>query len=303
MAFHPFRQVGLKLVSVGLAALLWWTVAGEPTVERNLRVPLQFQNLSESLQIVGEPPGGIDVRVRGSSGALGRLQPGEVVALLDLGAARPGFRMFNVFKEHVRAPFGVSVEQVMTPTVPLELERLVARVAPIMPSLEGDPAPGFVVGAVTSDPSTVEVLGPENRLPRVIEATTEPVSVEGATRPVQAVVTVGIADSTLQLREARTALVTVQIETGPLERAMTDIAVQPMNLPDGLEATLVPELVDVVVRGALDIVESLARDQVIASVDLTGLGRGEHRLPVAVAPVDGLEVVRAEPADVVVTIQ
>jgi hypothetical protein len=148
MAYHPFRHIGLKLVSLGLALLLWWTVAGDPTVERNMRVPLQFQNMSEALQIVGEPPSGIDVRVRGSSGTLSRLEQGDVVAVLDLASARPGLRMFNVFKEHVRGPFGVSVEQVLTPTVPLELEQLVVRVVPIMPLIEGEPAPGFVVGAM-----------------------------------------------------------------------------------------------------------------------------------------------------------
>ena len=32
----PFRHLGLKLTSVGLAVLLWMTVSGEETVERGL---------------------------------------------------------------------------------------------------------------------------------------------------------------------------------------------------------------------------------------------------------------------------
>ena len=36
----PFRHLGLKAVSVGLAALLWLVIAGEETVERGLRIPL-----------------------------------------------------------------------------------------------------------------------------------------------------------------------------------------------------------------------------------------------------------------------
>ena len=35
---HP----GLKVLSVGLAVLLWLIVAGEETVERGLRVPLEL---------------------------------------------------------------------------------------------------------------------------------------------------------------------------------------------------------------------------------------------------------------------
>ncbi len=303
MTFHPFRHIGLKLVSLGLAVLLWWTVAGEPTVERNLTVPLQFQNMSESLQFVGEPPDALEVRVRGSSGILSRLEPGDVVAVLDLESARPGFRMFNVFQEHVRAPFGVTVEQVLTPTVPLELERLVVRVVPIRPSIEGAPAPGFVVGSVTTDPENVEVLGPENRLPRIIEATTEPVSIEGATDFVQAVVAIGVTESDLQLRQALTATVSVEIVAGPLERTMRGVPVVGVNLDDGREVTLMPEVVSVTMRGRLDPLDDLIADVVLASVDLAGLEPGEHRLRVSVASIAELEFIRAEPSRILVRIR
>ena len=40
MAYHPFRHLGLKFVSIALAVLLWFIVAGEPIVQRTVRVPL-----------------------------------------------------------------------------------------------------------------------------------------------------------------------------------------------------------------------------------------------------------------------
>ena len=49
-------SLGLKVVSIALAALLWLAVAGEQTVERALRMPLEFTNLPSQLEIVGEPP-------------------------------------------------------------------------------------------------------------------------------------------------------------------------------------------------------------------------------------------------------
>ena len=55
-------------MSVALAALLWLVVAGEQTVERALRIPLEFTNMPAQLELVGEPPTVVDVRVRGSSG-------------------------------------------------------------------------------------------------------------------------------------------------------------------------------------------------------------------------------------------
>ena len=84
MAYIGFRHhFGLKFVSIALAALLWVAVSGEQTVERALRIPLEFTNLPAQLEVVGDAPTVIDVRVRGSSGALNRISTGE----LELGRA------------------------------------------------------------------------------------------------------------------------------------------------------------------------------------------------------------------------
>src|SRR5437868_11089257 len=95
MRYHPFRHYGHKGLAIALATLLWVTVAGEHVVERSLRVPLEFRNIPTQLEIVGSPPDNVDVRVRGSSALLSRVQPGEIVAMLDLSAARAGSRLFT----------------------------------------------------------------------------------------------------------------------------------------------------------------------------------------------------------------
>ena len=63
-------------------------VSGEETVERGLRVPLELQQLPAGLELLGESPTTVDVRVRGASGTLSRVAPGDIVAVLDLRSAR-----------------------------------------------------------------------------------------------------------------------------------------------------------------------------------------------------------------------
>ena len=123
-----------------------------------------------------------DVRVRGASGTLSRLSPGDIVAVLDLRGARAGERLFHLTPEQVRAPFGVEVVQVTPPTVAVVFETTASRSVPIKPAIEGKPAAGYMVGKITADPPTVEVVGPESAVRRVTEALTEPVSVAGAQR-------------------------------------------------------------------------------------------------------------------------
>jgi YbbR domain-containing protein len=211
MAYHPFRNLGLKLVALSLATLLWVAVGGQETAERYLPVPIEFQNVPAGLEIAGETPVSVNVRVRGSSGNLARMQLGEVLAVLDLRRVRPGTRLFHVSPEQVRTPYGVEVVEVSPSSFSLSVERSRVRDVPVVPDITGEPAPGYVKGKVTTEPATVQVAGPESRVRDVTGATTEPVSITGAAHLVQEQVAIGVPDAEVRLLGAREALVRVEI--------------------------------------------------------------------------------------------
>ena len=299
---RPFRHLGLKLLSVGLAVLLWMAVSGEQTVERGLRVSLELQQFPPGLEIQGEPLSTVDVRVRGASGTLGRLSPGDVVAVMDLRAARVGHRLFHLTPEQVRAPFGVEVVQVTPPTVALMFEKSATRQVPVVPAVDGKPAPGYVVGKASADPPTVEVVGPESAIERVTEALTEPVSVAGARERVRETVTVGLLDPALRLKSTRAAMVTVQVLPAPLERTVRDRPVHLRNLGSNLTAQAVPSVVAVGVRGSRELLNRLEPDDITAYVDLAGLGSGEYQLTGRADVSRDVGVTHVEPAAVQVRI-
>jgi YbbR domain-containing protein len=303
MRYNPFRNLGLKIVALALATVLWLTLAGEHIVERTLRVPLEFRNIPDALEIVGNAPDSVDVRLRGSSAALSRVQPGEIVAVIDLASARAGSRLFHIRADEVRAPYGVDVSQVVPATLALELEKSARRKVPVVPAIEGDPAPGFVVGKWIADPQTVEIVGPESRVRQVAEATTEPISVKDATSRVRDGVTIGVMDSSVRLAQAQSAQVVVEIWPAPVERQVNDVPVRYRNLGNGVRATLSPQHVRVTVRGAKDALAALRPDSVDAFVDLAGLGAGRYNLRVQVEPSENFGVVQTDPAVVSVTIR
>jgi YbbR domain-containing protein len=303
MRYRPFRYLGLKILAIALASLLWLTVAGEHIVERSLRVPLEFRNIPEALEIVGNTPDTVDVRLRGSSAVLSRVQPGEIVAVLDLSKARSGSRLFHLLNEEVRAPFGVDVSQVVPSTLALELEKSARRRIPVIPATEGEPAPGFVIGRSLADPATVEIVGPESHVRQVAEATTEPVIVKDARSRIRDSVTIGVLDSSVRLAQAQSANVTVEIWPAPVERRMPDVPVRWRNLGSGLRAQLSPQLVHVTVRGSKEPLAGLRSDSVQAFVDLAGLGAGRYNLRVQVDPAETFGVVAIDPAVVSVTIK
>lgn len=303
MSLYPFRHLGLKILAIALAALLWLIVAGDQLVERSLRVPLEFRNIPPALEIVGDPPTAVDVRLRGSSALLGRLEPRDIVAVLDLGSARAGSRMFHLRSDEVRAPYGVNVAQVVPGTLALDLEKSGRRTVPIVPALDGEPAPGFVIGRVTSEPATVEVAGPESRLKQLTGATTEPVDVTGSHARVRDAVTVGITDSAVRLVQAQNATVTVEVLPAPMERDLHGVPVRWRNLGTGLRAQLSPTLTRITVRGRREAVGDLRAGAIDAFVDLAGLGPGRYNLRVQVDPSQTFGVSAIDPAVVDVTIK
>jgi YbbR domain-containing protein len=301
MAYISFRHhLGLKFVSIALAALLWVAVAGEQTVERSLRIPLEFTNLPSQLEVVGDAPTVVDVRVRGSSGALNRIASGELVAVLDLRSARSGQRLFHLGGTDVRTPFGVDVVQVNPSTVSMLFEPSGSKTVPVVPTVEGEPADGFVVGTVTAEPPTVEVLGPISVLSKLTQAITEPVTVTDASAPLTETVNIGVADTSVRLRTPQTARVAVVVTPAPVEWSVGDIAVKPLNAQGRVQ--VVPGRVTAWVRGPR---EAMTSDGTMfdATVDVEGLKTGDFQLPVMVVAPQRVGVVRLEPAEVKVRVR
>jgi YbbR domain-containing protein len=301
-AIWPFRHLGLKLLSLVLALLLWMVVAGEEIVERGLRVPLELQQMPGSIEVLGDIPTTVDVRVRGGSSTLSRVGPGDVVAVLDLRSARAGRRLFPLTPDQVRVPFGVEVVQVTPSAVAMAFEASATREVPVVPSVDGRPAPGYVVGPMSADPKTVEVVGPETAVRRATEVLTEPVPVSGAKATLRQPVILGLLDPSLRLKSTRSAVVTVVIAPAPLERTLHNRPVHLRNLDASLQAEAQPAAVELTLRGNREALNRVDPDDIAAYIDLAGLGPGQYTLDVHAQSSPDAGVTRIDPASVQVRI-
>lgn len=278
MRYHPFAHFGLKVMSAALAVLLWMMVSAQrSSVERGLRIPLEVQNLPDNIEMVDPPQDTVDVRVRGAADVMGHLAPGDLVANIDLTSAQPA-------------------------SVAIRFELSATRVVSVEPSVEGEPAPGFIVGDITSQPQTVEVVGPESLLRHVTEAITEPVWVGGAKAAIRSTVPLGVAEQGVRLKATRNALVNVEILQAPDERILT-VPVRLRNLGTGLSALVVPPTVKVRTRGTKATIGKLKDGAVVAFVDLDGIGEGDYGLPVRLVPTPGLGIDQLDPTIVRIHVQ
>jgi YbbR domain-containing protein len=303
IARFVFGNVWLKLLSLGIALGLWMVVSGQETVERGLRVPLELTQVPAGLELLGDVPATVDVRVRGASGTLSRVAAGDVVAVLDLHTAQTGRRLFPLTPDQVRVPFGVEIMQVLPSAVTMAFEPSTSREVPIVPAVDGRPAPGYMIGPLSAEPRAVEVIGPESAVKRATEVVTEPVSVAGARAPVKQTVIIGLLDPALRLKSTRSAAVTVQIVPAPFERTFRNEPVHLRNLGAGLQAESVPAAVDLAVRGNRETLNHVAADDLAAFVDLAGLGPGQYSLTVHADSSRDAGVTRVNPESVQVRIR
>ena len=299
------ENLGLMLLAMALAIGLWLSVAGETVIERGFEVPLGFQNVPADLQVAGDPPDTVHVRVRGPMSIVNRLALGDVVAVLDLAGERPGERrLFDMFADRVRTPFGVEVIQVIPATITAALERAGApRTVPVVPDIEGQPAEGFAVGRISMVPESVEIVGPTSLLDGVVEAITEPVLIEGSTERVQSLVTIGVSDRVLRLQTPSSAEVTVEIVPAPVERNIQELTISSRSLEPGLEVSFDPSSVTVGIRGSEALLRAMAEGEVDAFIDLAGLSAGRYNLPVTVVSSADIGITHIDPPNVLVVLQ
>jgi YbbR domain-containing protein len=293
---HLFENLPLKVVSLVLAILLWFVIAGEKSSEMGLSVPLELQNFPKDLELTGDPVNAVEVRLRASPGIMQRLSPGDVSAQLDLRGAGEGERIVHLTADSIRVPFGVKVVKMSPAIITLNLERTVQKVVPIRPRLLGKPARGYEVGRFESDPAQIGMAGPKSRVDEVESAFTEPVSVEGAESNVVATVNIGLEDPLLRIQGSPRVKVVAEVRALHERRIIEAVTIAVR----GGVASVSPSVVRVILTGPALVLRSLAAGAVHAYVDVSHL-EGTGKLPVAIElGGTGVSLERAEPAEVVV---
>src|SRR5207237_8407937 len=153
----------LKLVSVGLAAMLWMFVAKETSSEIGMEVPLEYRNIPPQLEITGDTTNMVQVRLRGSSNVIRDISAKEVSTTIDLSKMRPGEKIVPLSPQNVQAPFGAEVIRVNPSSVRFSLERSLVKTVPVVPTISGQPGDGFE-STIKISPARVDVEGPESRV-------------------------------------------------------------------------------------------------------------------------------------------
>jgi len=117
------HNLGLKVLSLFLAMVLWLFVAAGKETEIGLALPVVFAHLSPGLAIVNQPLPRIDVRLSGPRIMLLKFKTESAPVILDLQGAGEGTIAFPAMETAVRVPDGVRVTRVTPAAIEITLAK------------------------------------------------------------------------------------------------------------------------------------------------------------------------------------
>jgi len=162
------RNWKLKLSSIGLAILIWFSVRVEaPNRQEITGIPVRV-DLSDPDWALSEPPSPatLQVRVGGASRELIRMAVDRPPLIIPLDQVTSGDTVIVLRSSWIRLQDrGLVVESIEPATVRLTLERVERVSLPALPRMEGQLPPGMALSATPQPlPAEVRVTGPRSRL-------------------------------------------------------------------------------------------------------------------------------------------
>ena len=172
------QNLGWKLLSLGIAVVLWALVASEPELSTFAVVGVEYKNLPDDLEISTDLVSSLRLELRGPSGALRGLGEGGTrpEVILDMSGVEPGERTFEIGEGNVKLPRGVWLVGAQPPAVRFRFERSETRTVPIWPRFTNE-GNGYEVAQSTVSPKTVEIAGPASRVAKVSAALADEIDV------------------------------------------------------------------------------------------------------------------------------
>ncbi len=202
----------LKLVSLLLAIGLWMVVARDPIAEVEMKVPIEFRNLPDNLEIDSASFTEAQIRVRGPERVIHRLGVTDVRAEIDLAGVRPGERTFDLTGRQIHVPQDLQVVQIIPGQFHLSFDNRATRIVEVRPRVTGTFASGMRVAQVIADPPNIPIIGPRRRVDAVEAAITDPVDVSGVMTRASFVTQAYVPDPLIQVVHPTPIRVTVIME-------------------------------------------------------------------------------------------
>ncbi len=175
------RNWGLKLLSFGLAYMLWVFVVSQAAIPKDIEVAITFE-VDDQMMVVDHSPQKIRLRLTGDSQSHLRTDPERVHASIDLHGMQPGTHSVTMQRSFIREVYGGLDIDIFDNTIEVTLERKQDRDIRVHVVHHNPPREGYRLVSAKSQPPVIQISGPESVVSALEEIKTESVDLDGRRR-------------------------------------------------------------------------------------------------------------------------
>lgn len=217
---HP----GFMAIALAISVFVWMVAQGSNSIDRAYDIPVFFTGTSETLVITDQNAGVINIRIRGRRTAMNSLDPDKLGYEIDLSGLNAGRSNFEVDLSQLEAdlPRGLDIVARSPSLIEVEMERRWTQTVNIRADIDGVPAEGFELGAITLKPNRVRITGARSEVKIIKALSTETISIAEAKKTIEREVRVSINARTVWRADEDPIMIKIEINPIPTVEAELD---------------------------------------------------------------------------------
>ncbi len=223
---HIPKDWMLKLVSLGIAIVLWYFVGGEDIVNKNVMVPVEVINLPRDLVISNQFKKEIEVSISGPRSLVLDIGNRGLSRQVDLAEATPGTMVIENSNDVINVPRGVKVLRIQPKSVILSLDKMIQKQFPVNPVTVGVLAPDFILKEIRMEPDSISITGPQTVLSQFDVLLTKPIDIAGLRESTQIQIPLELDQAIIDLIGETTITADLDIAVETVQKKISNLPVE-----------------------------------------------------------------------------
>ena len=236
----------LRIISLGLAIILWYFVGGEDIVNKNVLVRVEVINLPRDLVISNQFKKEIEVSVSGPRSLVLDMGNLAISRQIDLSQAIPGTMVIENSNDDIVVPRGVHVLRIQPKSVILSLDKLIHKQFDVNPVTIGTLAPDYVLIGIRMEPGSIYITGPQTVLSQFEVLRTKEINIRGLRASTQKQIPLDLDPVIVDLIGATTVTAEIDIQVETVQKKIPNFPVKVEK--NGVQQRVTPATVSLTVE-------------------------------------------------------
>ena len=298
-------QLGVKILAVVLAFLLWIHVVTNKNYDYNVTLPLQIVNIQDGLMLASSVPTEAEIKVRGTGKQLARFLLDVDSVTIDASPYSTGTYIVESTPDEfvINTVSGTEILEIVDPKkMRLVFEERMEKTVPVIADVKTEAALGFVKeGQLKIHPDSITVSGPKRFVRKIMSFETEEFHFSDLTTSLDEMVKIDFPDSaflTLTDSTARIEQTVIRLQ----ERTYSGIPLKVTDTAGRTGYTILPDSIAATVEGKTEVLDSIDADMFRASVSIATAAPGSTFVSPTVSIPPGVRLIDVRPKEILIRI-